>query len=213
MGLLSAGLLAAILPVTAAAHGIRRDLVQAEGIEISSLTHGQMAVISRYRGAILAMAGRHYPPDDTLRRLANYAEIQRFWCFWGLMPGSVTDEASPFNLCAHAYLAAGRDALLRLQKLRPADRNLQALVHRIEADMIGSGASLILCEYSAGGFNTAQLIRPDWSKLLQHMPSLAMLGLAGTGVSSLIALALNFGGLTYLRRSMGRHHGRGRSPG
>ena len=210
IGLIWAGILAitlpgATLPGAAWAHGLRRDLVAADGIAISSLTHGQMAVVARHRAAILALAARHYPPDDALRRLGNYAEIQRFWCLWGVMPGTIRDEASPFNLCAHAYLAASRDALLRLQQLRPADRDLQALVYRIEADMIETGASLILCEYSAEGFNTALLIRPDWSGLLRHMPSLAAFGLAGLGV-----VGLGVAGFAVAHSGVRRRRGNGR---
>ena len=203
IGLLCAGILGMALPGTALAHGLRRDLAAADGIAISSLTHGQMAVIARHRAAILGMAARHYPPDDAVRRLGNYAEIQRFWCLWGLMPGTISDEASPFNLCAHAYLAASRDALLRLQQLRPADGALQALIHRIEADMIETGASLILCEYSAEGFNTALLIRPDWSGLFQHIPSLAVTVIGGLGVATLGAAGLRVAAVGARRRRRG----------
>ncbi|MFT4151927.1 MAG: hypothetical protein QM656_17120, partial [Paracoccaceae bacterium] len=108
-----------IAPGAAVAH--RTGAPPAQGIAISSLAHGQMAVIARHEGEILALATRHYPVDDRLRRLTNHAEIQSAYCLWGLVPGTVTDEASPFNLCAHAWLAATRDALLRLRELRPED--------------------------------------------------------------------------------------------
>lgn len=163
--------LGVIAPGAAAAH--REGGPPPEGIAIASLTHGQMTVIARHRSAILASAARHYPPDDILRRLTNYAEIQSAYCLWGLVPGTVADEASPFNLCAHAWLAAARDALLRLHLLRPGDAAVTGLVRRIELEMIAEGAALALCAYSAAGFSTAEVIRPDWTAVPGHWPSLA----------------------------------------
>lgn len=168
---IAALVLGLIAPGAAGAH--RKDGPPPEGIAISSLTHGQMAVIARHRGRILGMAARHYPPDDTLRRLTNHAEIQSAWCLWGLVPGTVADEASPFNLCAHGYLAATRDALLRLQALRPGDAAVDRLVRQVETDMIAEGAALTLCAYSDAAFSTAEVIRPDWAAVPGHRPSLA----------------------------------------
>ena len=51
----------------------------------------------------------------TMWRLEDYLSLQSFACLWGLVPGSVTDEASPFNECSHAYLAAARALLLHLR--------------------------------------------------------------------------------------------------
>jgi hypothetical protein len=41
-----------------------------------------------------------------MTRIENYVNLQSFACLWGLVPGSLKDEGSPFNECAHAYLAA-----------------------------------------------------------------------------------------------------------
>lgn len=181
--LLAAGalVLGVIAPGAAAAH--RTGGPPPTGIAIAGLTHGQMVVIARHRGTILAAAARHYPPDDTLRRLTNYAEIQSAYCLWGLVPGTVADEASPFNLCAHAWLAATRDALLRLQALRPGDAAVAGLVRRIELEMLAEGAALNLCEYSAAEFSTAEVLRPDWTGVPAHWPSLA----AFAAVAALVA--------------------------
>lgn len=176
-----------IAPGAVLAHGSGQPFLPEDGIRIPSLTHGQMAVIDRHRAEILSRAARHYPPDETLRRLTNYAAIQRAWCLWGLMPGTVSDEASPFNICAHAYLAATRDALLRLDLLRPDDRAVSALVYRVDHDMIAEGSALALCQYSADGFSTALLIRPDWQNLPGHLPSLAALALICAGAAGGIA--------------------------
>ncbi len=176
-----------IAPGAAVAH--REGGPPPEGIAISGLTHGQMAVIARHKGEILAMTSRHYPPDDTLRRLTNFAEIQSAWCLWGLVPGAVADEASPFNLCAHAYLAATRDALLRLLALRPDDAEVARLTGRIEVDMLTEGAALMLCGYSATAFSTAEVIRPDWAAVPGHWPSLAaFVAIAGSIAGAGLAL-------------------------
>lgn len=175
------------LPGAAVAH--REGGPPPEGIAISSLTHGQMAVIIRHQGEILDLTARHYPPDDTLRRLTNYAEIQSAWCLWGLVPGTVADESSPFNLCGHAWLAATRDALLRLQELRPGDTAVDRLVRQIETEMIAEGAALALCGYSDAAFSTAEVIGPDWTAVPGHWPSLATFALlAALALGTLWAL-------------------------
>ncbi len=159
-----------------------RPFLPDDGIRIPSLTHGQMAVLAQYRGEILALADRRYPPDDTLRRLVNYARLQRTYCMWGLMPGTVADEASPFNTCAHAYLAATREVLLRLAALPDPPAEVIALRQRIDDDMLNNGASLVLCAYSADAFSTAQIVKPDWTMLPAHWPSLAIVFLLLTAL-------------------------------
>ncbi|NGM45940.1 hypothetical protein G5B31_10345 [Rhodobacter sp. SGA-6-6] len=186
---LLAGLLA-LAPAPAPAHS-GKVVAPGDGIAIASLSHGQMAVIARHRGEILALAARHYPPDDGLRRLTNYAALQHAWCLWGLMPGTIRDEASPFNLCAHAALAATRDTLLRLEELRPGDPEVAGLVRRVEVDMMAEGSALALCQYSGTAFDTATLIRPDWSALPRHWPSVAaLLAVAALAAAGLAALRM-----------------------
>lgn len=186
---LLAGLLA-LAPAPAPAHS-GKVIAPGDGIPIASLSHGQMAVIARHRGEILALAARHYPPDDRLRRLANYAELQHAWCLWGLMPGTIRDEASPFNLCAHAALAAARDALLRMEELRPQDPAVAGLVRRVEVEMMAEGSALALCRYSGTAFDTATLIRPDWSAVPGHWPSVAaLLAVAALAAAGLTALRM-----------------------
>jgi hypothetical protein len=93
------------------------------GISIPSLTHGQMAVIRDNLPAIRALAGARLGFDLTTWRLEDYLNLQSFACLWGIVPGSITDEESPFNECAHAYLAAGRALLLQLAHEPAADHN------------------------------------------------------------------------------------------
>jgi hypothetical protein len=88
-----------------------RDGPPPAGVSIPSLTHGQMAVIRDNLPAIRALASARLGFDLTTWRLEDYLNLQSFACLWGIVPGSVTDEESPFNECAHAYLAAGRELL------------------------------------------------------------------------------------------------------
>ncbi len=160
----------------------------AESISIPNLTHGQMAVLAKYRSAILDLADKQTPTDPTMRRLQGFISLQYFDCLWGWIPGSVEDEGSPFNECSHAYLAATRALLMHLQSM-PGDRSaVRALIATIEREMLDSGASLILCRYSDEPFNTAERIIPRWREIPHHPPSLitfaggALLALAGVGI-------------------------------
>jgi hypothetical protein len=93
------------------------------GVSIPSLTHGQTAVIRDNLLAIRALASARLGFDLTTWRIEDYLNLQSFACLWGVVPGSVTDEESPFNECAHAYLAAGRALLLQLAHEPDADHN------------------------------------------------------------------------------------------
>ncbi len=116
------------------------------GVVIPSLTHGQMAVIASNLSAIRTLAGNQIAGDMTLWRLEDYLSLQSFACLWGLVPGSIADEASPFNECAHAYLAAARAMLVHLRKMPNADHPaVEALIGRIETEMLMNDASLTLC--------------------------------------------------------------------
>ena len=168
-----------------------------DSISIPNLTHGQMAVIADNRAAILDLAARQIPTDPVMRRLEGFINIQFFDCLWGLAPGGVEDESSPFNECSHAYLAATRALLMHLQTM-PGDRApVRALVAKIEREMLDNNAALVLCQYSDEPFNTAERIEPHWRDIPFHLPTLmtfaglpllAAVG-AGLGVRRLQALA------------------------
>ena len=134
-----------------------------EGVSIPSLTHGQMAVIRDNLPAIKALASARLGFDLTTWRLEDYLNLQSFACLWGIVPGSITDENSPFNECAHAYLAAGRALLLQLAHEPGADhKSIDALISKIEVEMLADGASMNLCRYSDEPFNTNEIIWPHW---------------------------------------------------
>lgn len=186
-----AGRIAAALLVVAAcqpaqAHGSKTGSRPVAGIEIPSLTHGQMAVIARYRRDILGFAARQPNPDMGFQRILNYANIQFSYCLWGLMPGSLSDEESPFNECSHAYLSAASQLLLRMRDMPRPQPQLMALADRIELDMIEGGSSLVLCRYSQESFDTANVIRPDWKAVVSRPADFAipigLLVLAGLAI-------------------------------
>lgn len=146
------------------------------GIPIDNLTHGQMAVIADYRSEILELAARHAADADAaFRQVRAFAAIQYGLCFWNLGPGSVTDEDSPFNGCMHAHLAAVRDLLVRMRTMPAAADAVAPLVAHVDEAMMLQGASLVLCRYSAEGFDTANPLDPDWPALWTHPPTLAAL--------------------------------------
>jgi hypothetical protein len=148
-----------------------------EGISIPSLTHGQMAVISDNLPAIRALANSRIRFDMTTWRLEDYLNLQSFACLWGVVPRSIMDEDSPFNECAHAYLAAGRALLMQLREAPGVDQHaVEALISKIESEMLANGASLNLCRYSDEPFNTNEVIWPRWSEIVSHPPTLATLG-------------------------------------
>jgi len=145
-----------------------------EGLPIPSLTHGQMATISDNLSAIRALAAVRIGLDMTTWRLEDYLNLQSFVCLWGLVPGSIADEDSPFNECAHAYLAAGRALLLQLREAPGVDHKaVDALIRKVEIEMLANGASLTLCHYSDEPFNTSEIVFPHWSEIPRHPPSAA----------------------------------------
>jgi hypothetical protein len=98
------------------------------------------------------------------------------------VPGSITDEDSPFNECAHAYLAAGRALLLQLAHEPGADhKSIDALISKIEVEMLADGASINLCRYSDEPFNTNEIIWPHGGMAPFHPPT-AMMAVAAFAV-------------------------------
>lgn len=181
--------LASIASEDASAHRRTAD-GDISGVPIASLSHGQMTVISKYRGEILDLAERQSRTDETFHRLKNFGAIQYTYCLWGLMPGSLKDETSPFNECSHAYLSAARELLAYMRQTSPNKQAVEDLISRIDVDMVRNQASFVQCQYSAESFNTASLVRPVLSDVPQHLPSLATFsGLAAFLVAGPFAFA------------------------
>lgn len=192
------GVVGRILPATlciclagaAQAHVSDRDKGPVAGVPIAEIAHGQMPIIADHAGAILALAAR-FPGDTDFDRILNFARIQRAWCGWGLVPGSISDEASPFSACSHAWLAATRELILRMEASGISPQG-QSLARRIDAEMLVSQTALDLCAYSASPYDTAGLVRPVWADVLRHPPSLASIGGAGLLLAAAAVLGMRW---------------------
>ncbi|MFG1403710.1 hypothetical protein [Xanthobacter sediminis] len=200
LALLVPAWLALLAPLPANAH---RQTVQGErsGLEIAGLTHGEMAVIAGYAPAIRAAAQSQMRTDPTFRRLANFAALQRTYCLWGLMPGSVADEDSPFNACMHAYLSALRALLVHMRDMPGRQDAALKLDQEMTRELERNAAFNVICQFSSESFNTAEVIMPEWRDIARHPPSL----LAAGGV----VVALGAAGAALFRRP-GAHPRRSR---
>ncbi len=178
-------------PISAWAHHQATAHKPLAGIPIPNIGHGQMAIMAAHKAAILDLADRQTPTDPIMRRLELFINLQFFACIWGIIPGSLRDENSPFNECTHAYLAATRALLLHLQEMTGGDRApVRALAARIDQELLDDGELLVICRYSDEPFNTAEVIGPHWRRVPYHLPSivtfaalaLTILGCARTAV-------------------------------
>ncbi|PDT31797.1 hypothetical protein CO660_03420 [Rhizobium sp. L9] len=182
------GLIASLLPMfigNAFGHGSSSGGSDT-GLDIPAISHGEMAIISEYRSSISMLASRAADTNESFRRVLNYAEIQYSYCLWGRMPGSVTDEESPFNQCAHAYLAATKAVLLAMREMPREATAAGEIISAIDAEMAGRGLAFITCQFSGEAFNTANIIKPSWSKVPLHPASMASL----TGLAAMLGLAI-----------------------
>jgi hypothetical protein len=165
------------------------------GNGIPAITHGEVLVVAKYRAEILDLAARQPRTDPTMRRLAGFVSLQYFACFWGLVPGSLTDETSPFNECSHAY-AAGVRALLAHMLAMPGDQSpARVLEARIETEIASDPGYSALCSNSSEAFVSGIVIGPDWQLAPSHLPTLAtflsllVLAMAGVWIVSRSVLA------------------------
>lgn len=161
-----------------------RDL---SGIPITSITHGEMAIIDRHIGDIFAVAGKVRNADQTFLTLLRYGQLQYADCLWGLVPASISDEESPFNECSHAYLATAKEVLLKMKDMPGVQVEAGEIASRISYEAALEGAAFVGCIYSGEGFNTADRVRPHWHDVPFHPPTLLALA-AAFGFLPLLAL-------------------------
>jgi hypothetical protein len=158
------------------------------GVAIPAIAHGEMPVVAGYRSEILDLAARQPRTDPTLRRLEGFVSLQRFACFWGLIPGSLADEASPFNECSHAYAAGLRELLAHMADMPGDQSEAKALQARIAAEIASDPAFAVLCSNSGETFDSGIVIGPDWALAPAHGPTLLTFAaaalLAGAGLWS-----------------------------
>ncbi|MDM9626113.1 hypothetical protein QTL95_09405 [Rhizobium sp. S152] len=182
-------ILSVILPLLAADNGFAHQRTSGgpqSGIPIPEISHGEMIVMAENRDRIIDLAGRAIDTDEPFRRVLNYARIQYAYCLWGRMPGGVTDEASPFNECSHAYLAATKAVLLAMRDMPREAAAAGEIVSTVDSAMVLRGLALITCQFSGEAFNTADTIRPDWKAVPGHPASMATL----TGLAAVVGAGL-----------------------
>ena len=146
------------------------------GIPVTAISHGEMAIIDRHRAEVFALAQTARSADPTFLTLLRYGQLQYEDCLWGLVPTAISDETSPFNECSHAYLAATKEVLLKMQTMPAVEKAAGEIVSRISFEAAQEGAAFIGCIYSGEGFNTADLVRPQWHDVPFHWPTLLVLG-------------------------------------
>ena len=162
--------LAAVIPAAAHHRGVPHE-GPAIGVTIPAISHGEMHIIAKYRTRILDLAAGQPVTDPTLRRLANFVSLQYFACFRGLVPGSLSDESSPFNECSHAYLAGARALLAHMVEM-PGDQSAaKALQERIDAELASDPAFGALCSNSQQVFDSAIIVPPEWTMIPAHPPT------------------------------------------
>lgn len=134
-----------------------------------------MPVYEKYRTAILDLATRQPVTDPTLRRLAGFVSLQHFACFRGLFPGTLSDEDSPFNECAHAYLAGTRALLDHMTKMPGDQTAARAVQWRIDEELASDPIFGAICSNSLQVFDSAVIVPPDWAQVPAHRPTLLTL--------------------------------------
>jgi len=183
-------LLAAALAMFSAApawaHHQKPSDEQIRGVAIAAISHGEMPIVASYRSRILDLARRQPVTDPTLRRLAGFVSLQYFACFWGLVPGSLTDEQSPFNECSHAYLTGARALLAHMVAMPGNQSAAKELQARIDAEIAADPGAAAQCLNSSQSFDSADVISPDWQLAPSHAPTV----LTFAALAALLAMGL-----------------------
>lgn len=177
-------------PASAHQRGAGQEAVR--GLELPAISHDEMRIVAAYRPEILDLAARRARTDEAFRRILNFQNVQFAYCLWGLAPGSVADEASPFNECSHAYLAAAKALLVNMAEA-PEGADARALSDRVRRDV--EAAPTLICRFGAEPFDTASVVYPDLKMAVGHAPT-ATAGLA----ASLLAGGLALFGIGMARR-------------
>ncbi|HET6388089.1 hypothetical protein [Hyphomicrobium sp.] len=174
----------AVMVMSAPVHAHRaQDAVNTSGLTIPNLAHDELRAVYRHKAAILDLASRQIRPDLTTRTLHNFVNLQFSYCLWGLVPGSLTDEASPFNGCSHAYLSASKALLEHLRAAADDPSQAVELANRIQSDLARERIGEI-CANGAARLNTAEITLPklagfDFNPLLTAVSLMAFFTLGG----------------------------------
>lgn len=189
--------LAMLLAMPAWAHHQKPNDGPIRGVAIAAISHGEMPIVANYRRQILDLADRQAVTDPTMRRLAGFVSLQFFACFWGLVPGSLTDEQSPFNECSHAYLAGTRALLLHMTEMPGDQSTANELVTRINAEIAADPGVGAICSNSSESFDSADVIAPDWQLAPRHAPTV----LTFSALAALLVMGLLAAGRRWMFRA------------
>ena len=174
---------------TLAHHQVSRT-GQINGVEIPAITHGEMLVVARHRSEILDLANRQARSDQIFRQLMSFVGLQYFACFWGLVPGSLIDDDSPFNECSHAYLAGTRALLTHLTQMDGKQSAAIALLARIDTEVLRDPTASAVCSNSVN-FESGTVVWPDWGLAWSHLPTLlSLLSLIASFAAGLVGAVL-----------------------
>ncbi|HVI27053.1 hypothetical protein [Hansschlegelia sp.] len=130
------------------------------GLPIAAISHGEMAIIDQHLDDIVELARAQAATDGPMRRLMNHFGVQYAYCGWGLAPGGVMREDSPFNPCAHAYLAAAKELLLAMTRAPASRTRALEILERIERRRTASPQAGEICSSSGDTFTTGAIVRP-----------------------------------------------------
>lgn len=159
------------------------------GLPIPPISHGEMMLVDEQLDEIVALAERQAASDGPMRRLYNHYGVQFAYCFWGLAPGSVTREDSPFNPCAHAYLATAKQLLVVMSREPASSVAAHAILDRLEARRRATPEAGEICSSSGETFDTAAVVRPRLTEVVRDpaftfIAAGAMLVLASGGLAA-----------------------------
>jgi hypothetical protein len=180
----------------ASSHGSAQVHTQS-GIPLSPLQHGQVLPLYDNYAAIVTLAERT-APALTGTEHAAFTEVLDFtartynkaWWFnnavSSILFGNVLEsDTNPGHLPVHAYLRGAYELLARMQQADPLNPAIAGLYDKVNLEMNGM---MSLCAYSATPFNTAQIVRADWSQ--QHLSILAMVLLAIVFIAGALNVAI-----------------------
>jgi len=189
------GIVFFLLAGSAMAHSGRTASGDPQGLTFPSIGHGELLVLSEFRGEIHDLAQSARQTDPTFRRLFNYSAIAYSYCLWGLAPRAAQDEESPFNECTHAYLSADKALLFHMRTMPAIAQAAGDLISRIDVEMIRRDVLFIGCIYTGEPFSTAEFITPHWENFFLHPPTWLMVlgGIVAMILASLISFAMRRG--------------------
>ena len=157
------------LASTAFAYGHARA-INANGIEIPALTHGQVIPMDNAYADIMAAANSMsgsdtYTSDPRMTELLtvmSWTRWQTTFALGRIIPGSLGYEAVPTHKPSHASLAGAREVLVRMHAIAGGQNEIvTALFARVNDDMATYGAGINDCRYSMVTFNTSSYVGPD----------------------------------------------------